>query len=282
MYIFRQILSDMRKLFVFTAFLAITASVYGLNPVRTYAVKPSDFGMNYTEIRIKTEDNLELNAWMFKASQTSYKIMVLSDDGNGNMADLMEHVSMFLSLGYHVITYDYRGYGTSSDFEIKPAFYFYAQFEKDLNAVIDYLKKDHANIPKIHLFGIGIGGGLSIAVAANRNLGTVVADSPYTTLELAKTRMKEAKGLDVLLPLGFNKVSLEPKYALESKGGQLSGVLLIVGENDPVYTVKDIKELAKVRASITTVFVVKKSNGDNNLSVDKDNYLAQLKDFLGK
>ena len=104
-------------------FLFVYVQLHALNPVRTYSVNPSDFGMNYQEIKIPSEEGIMLNAWYFPSSKTSYKIMVLSDDGNGNMADLMEQVSVFLSLGYHVLAYDYRGYGASSDFEIKPKFY---------------------------------------------------------------------------------------------------------------------------------------------------------------
>jgi hypothetical protein len=269
----------MRSLFI-GLFLFFSFSVIALNPSRQYSVKPTDFGMKYNEIKIPTSDGLTLNAWYFPSSQTSYKVMVLSDDGNGNMADLMEQVGIFLSLGYNVLTYDYRGYGASSDFEIKPNFYIYAQFLKDLNAVVDYLKKEKTNLPKIHLYGIGIGAGLSIAVAANRNLGTVIADSPYTTFDLAKQRIKEANGQDVLLPLGYNKNECEPKYALETKGGQLSSVFFIVGDNDPVYTVKDIKELEKIRSSISSVYIVKNSTGGNNLSVNKEKYMEEIKKFL--
>ena len=175
----------------------LVVQAIALNPVRTYSVNPSDYGMKYEEIKIKSTDGIMLNAWYFPSSQTSYKIIILSDDGNGNMADLMEQVSVFLSLGYHVLAYDYRGFGASSDFEIKPKFYIYAQFEKDLNSVVDYVKKERTSIPKIHLYGVGIGAGLSIAVGANRNLGTVIADSPYTTFELAKTRIKEVKNEEV-------------------------------------------------------------------------------------
>ncbi len=272
----------MKRIFIlFFAIVLFQATfVNALNPVKKYAVSPSDFGMKFEEIKIKTEDGMLLNAWYFPSSQTSYKIMVLSDDGNGNMADLMEQVSVFLSLGYHVLTYDYRGFGTSSDFEIKPNFYIYSQFQKDLNAVVDYLKKEKSSIPKIHLYGVGIGAGLSVAVGANRNLGTIIADSPYTTFELAKTRLKEVKNIDVFVPLGYNKVECEPKYALESKGAQLSGVLYIVGDKDLVYTPKDIKELIKIRSSISSIYAVKNSNGDNNLSIDKEKYLAEIKSFL--
>lgn len=272
----------MKNIFLlFIAFnLLLISNLNALNPVRTYAVKPTDFGMKYEEIKIKSEDGIMLNAWYFPSSQISYKIMVLSDDGSGNMSDLMEQISIFLSLGYHVLAYDYRGYGASSDFEVKPNFYIYSQFQKDLYAVVDYLKKEKTSIPKINLYGIGIGAGLSIAVGTNRNIGFIIADSPYSTFELAKTRLKEAKNLDVLVPLGYNKTECEPKYSLEGKNAKISSILCIVGDKDLVYTPKDIKELMKIHAGVSVIYTVKNSNGDNNISVDKEKYLDEIRNFL--
>lgn len=271
----------MRNYLLTFSLIAITTLVsMAIEPVRTYSSKPSDYGMNYTEIRIPVNDGAELNGWMFKATKTSYKVMVLSDDGKGNMADLLEHVSMFLSLGYHVVTYDYRGFGTSSDFELKNEFYMYAQFEKDLSAVIDYLKKNHPSIPRIHLFGTGMGAGLSIAVACTRDLPYVIADSPYQTLDQIQAKIKEVQGVDVKIPLGFDKSLIEPKYALPKKANYMAGLMLVVGDKDLVYTVKDIKEIQKMGPKNTQLYVVKNSNGENNYKVDKDKYLELLKEFL--
>lgn len=267
--------------YLFISFMLIVQPfVHAIEPVRTYSSKPSDYGMNYEEVKIHVSDGADLNAWMFKATKTSYKIMVLSDDGNGNMADLIEHVSMFLSLGYHVITYDYRGFGTSSNFELKNEFYMYAQFEKDLNAVIDYLKKNYPSIPRIHLFGTGMGAGLSISVACNRDLSYVIADSPFQTLDQIHAKIKEVKGVDVKIPLGYDKTLIEPKYSLPKKGNYLGGLILIVGEKDLIYTVKDIKEIQKLGPKNTQLYIVKGSNGENNYKTDKDKYLEILTEFL--
>ena len=267
--------------FLFVSLICLTQTfAFAIEPVKTYSAKPSDYGMNYSEIKIPVSDGAELNAWMFKASKTSYKIMVLSDDGKGNMADLLEHVSMFLSLGYHVLTYDYRGFGASSDFELKNEFYMYAQFEKDLNAVVDYIKKNHSSIPRIHFFGVGMGAGLAISVACNRDIPYVIADSPYITLDQIQAKIKEVNGVEMKIPLGFDKSLIEPKYALPKKGNYLGGLMLIVGDKDLIYTVKDIKELQKMGPKNTLLNVVKNSNGENNYKIDKDKYLELLKEFL--
>jgi len=265
------------------ALLLLVTTIYlcsGLNPSKEYSVSPADYGMDYKEIKIPTEDGLELHAWMFSASKTSYKIMVLSDDGDGNMADLLELVGQFLSLGYHVLTYDYRGYGKSSDFEINKKFYIYSQFETDLNSVVDYLKKNHANIPKIHLYGQGIGASLSICVAANRKISKVIADSPYDTFEGIKQAIKEAKDVDLLFPIGYNKIKMEPVYALEAKGGTVGGILFIAGDEDEIYSPKYIKELVKVRKDISSLYLVKGASCANTFSSDKEKYFAEIKEFL--
>lgn len=265
------------------AMLFVFCTIYicaGLNPSKEYSVTPDDYGMDYKEIKIPGEDGLELHAWMFNASKTSYKIMVLSDDGEGNMADLLELVGQFLSLGYHVLTYDYRGYGQSSDFKINKKFYIYTQFETDLNSVIDYLKKNHANIPKIHLYGQGIGASLSICVGANRKIAKIIADSPYGTFEEIKQRIKEAKDVDLLFPIGYNKIKMEPVYALETKGGTIGGILYIVGDKDDIYTPKYIKEIVKVRSNISSTYVVKGATCANTFSTNKDKYFAEIREFL--
>jgi len=173
---------------------------------------------------------------LFKSNEpTSSKVMVISDDGNGNMADLIEIASNFLSLGYSVITYDYRGYGKSSDFNINKTFYIYAQFEKDVDAVLNHVKKNYARFRSIHMYGVGIGAGLSLSVGANHSeVSKIIADSPYLDFESIKAKIKEKTGEEVKLPLGYNKTLLEPKYAFEAKGAGITGILLIAGEKEEI------------------------------------------------
>ena len=252
---------------------------YALDPQKTYSSNPGDFGMTYEEVTYKTDDNIQIYGWLYKPSVASTKIMIMSDDGDGNMADLIEIASNFVSLGYYVLTYDYRGYGKSGDFKINNNFYLYAQFEKDLSASLDYVKKFQPKCKTVHLYGKGIGAGLSLSVGANRiEVSKIIGDSPYSTLDAIKKRIKEKNGTDVLLPLGFNKYVIEPQYALESKGAALNGILLIAGEKDEIVSPKDIKELGKLRA--TKTYVAKGVKSAETFTVDKAKYFEEIKDFL--
>ncbi|MCX7696184.1 MAG: alpha/beta hydrolase [Bacteroidales bacterium] len=257
-------------------------ALFSLNPVREYATTPADYGLKFEEVSIKTSDNYVLYGWLYKPNQEVYKLIILSDDGDGNMADLIELASYFVSLGYNVLTYDYRGYGKSQDFEIKPDFYIYAQFEKDLNAAIDYVKKYHSRNRTIHLYGKGIGAGLSLAVGAMRcsEISRIIADSPYSTLDDVQKAIKQVTGKEVKLPLGYDKNMLEPYFALQSKGASLSGILLIYGKEDPIYNETMMKKIAKTRPSLVQMEGIKKSTYENTFSINKEEYYNLIKKFL--
>lgn len=271
----------MKKTMLVVLFALLCVSSFALNPSRKYAAKPGDFGLNYEEVSIETEDNLTLKGWLYKPAETSYKMIILSDDGDGNMADLIEIASNFVSLGFYVLTYDYRGYGESADFTINNNFYIYAQFEKDLQGAINWVRKYQSKMKIIDLYGVGIGGGLSIAVGTSRTeLHQVIADSPYSTLEDMKKRIKEKRNIDVLLPLGFNKYLMEPYYALESKGTNLYSVMFICGEYDDLATPDDMKNLVKVQKNRSTLYIVKGVAGRETFTKDKNAYFEEIRNFL--
>ena len=182
----------MKKLVGTIAAIAVCLSSFNaiaLNPSKTYKVTPDKFGMTYKEEKIKTSDGAILNAWMFELKSKTTNWVVISGSGDGNMADNLEIINSFMSAGYNVAAYDYRGYGTSSDFKIDADLYIYPQFIVDLNSVLDYLRKSRA-ITKFSLYGINIGAGLSIGVGANRiETQKVIADGPWVGLEVMKKKI---------------------------------------------------------------------------------------------
>lgn len=271
----------MKKTLLVALFALLISSSFAINPSRNYAAKPSDFGLNYEEVNIETEDNLTLKGWLYKPAETSYKMIILSDDGDGNMADLIEIASNFVSLGFYVLTYDYRGFGESADFTMNNNFYIYAQFEKDLQGAINYTRKYQSKMKITDLYGIGIGGALSIAVGTSRpEIHQVIADSPYSTLEDMKKRIKEKRNIDVLLPLGFNKYLLEPYYALEKNGTAIYSVMFICGEIDDLVTPDDMKNLVKVQKNRSSLFIVKGVTSKETFTKDKNAYFEEIRTFL--
>lgn len=258
--------------------LMITSSIpsLALNPIKEYKVTPDKFGMQYKQEEVKTSDGAILNAWFFENTKKSINWVVISGSGEGNMADHLEIVNSFLSAGYNVATYDYRGFGASSEFKIDPDLFIYPQFITDLNAILDHLRKSRA-ITKFDLFGLNIGAGLSIGVGANRpETKKIIADGPWTSLEGMKAKIKSKTGKEINMPFGYDKTH-EPLYAFEKPKGPMKNLMIIISAQDPIVGPSDVK----VIKGVNEVYVVKNSptNADN-FSTDKNAYFEKISKFL--
>lgn len=272
----------MKKTFWLLIFGAFSVQLFSLNPRRGYDFTPADFGMTYEEVSIKTSDDLKLTGWLLTPLSKSKKCMIFSHSGEGNMQDFIESAASFVSLGYNVLMYDYRGYGTSDEFNISSKFYIYSQFALDVTAAIDWVRKYKA-VFSIDMYGAGIGAGLSVAIAANRDeVNYVIGDGTYASFERVQNAWKAANdGEKILMPLGYDKVYMEPLFALESKGNHLEGILLIISDNDKIVTTEDADLLRQLRKKQTTIYQVPSTGNDMNFETDKDTYFNEVKDFLG-
>ena len=266
----------MKKITCLLLLAAVAISVSALNPSREYKVKPDKYGMVYKEEKISTKDGASLNAWFFELDKKTTNWIVISGSGDGNMADNIELAGQFLSIGWNVAMYDYRGYGSSSDFNIDPDTYIYPQFLTDFNAVLDYLRKTRA-VTKFDLYGQNIGAGLSIGVGANRpETRKVIADGPWTGLEQMKKKMKEKKGKDVIIPFGFDK-TYEPVYAFDKARPQLKGILAFVSNQDELIRQEDMK---LIKGISSTQVVANSPSNAKNFETDKNAYFERVKKFL--
>jgi len=257
----------------------------GLNPVKEYEMTPKDVDLNYEEVTIPTDDGAQLKGWYYPAisKKASYKIVIISDDGEGNMADQIEIASKFLTLGFHVLSFDYRGYGESSEFAVKKKFFIHTQFEKDLRGAVKFVRETYSTLTKISLYGQGIGAGLSICVGANDpKIRFVIADSPYTYFD-ETSKMMASAGEDKMFPMAYDKIGMEPKYCLESQTDMdkyKTKILYICGGKDPVFNAKLMKGLQKLRPARTTIYTVKTATRANTFSSDKEAYYEALKNFV--
>ena len=83
-----------------------------------------------------------------------------------------------------------------------------------------------------------------------------------------------------MLPLGFDKKTFEPEYALQSKGANLGGIMFIGGEDDEIVSPKDIKALQKFAKCPTYAYFVKKANRTRTIDADKEKYFQEIEKFL--
>lgn len=235
--------------------------------------------MNYTAHDVTTSDGATLKAWYFPArTSNSTKVVLISHSGKGNMADYLRRVDQFLRIGYNVVTYDYRGFGESSEFEIDDEMYTYPHFIEDTKAMIQFVTENYSKA--FDLYGWGIGAGLSIGVGYHsKHINKIIADTPFTSLsQLSKKGVKVPKS-------GYAKTH-EPLYALDEKPTSskknTKKIKLIIGSNDDLVTMEDLKSLQSKQKKVVnkSIFVVNNPDKKDNFRVDKSSYFKVIKEFL--
>jgi len=233
-----------------------------MKPEREYKARPSDYGIIYREISFETKDNLSIKAWFYPAQDTSgigndivgryipvppelkysarpYFLMdslrrptiVVCMGDAGNMTYLILTAYHLCTRGFNVLTFDWRGFGESSDWPIERDMLSCTEFLADYDAALNYIKnRPEVDSLKIGVFGYSTGAYLSFAAAAKRNdIAAFGGRALMTSFEDL---------LRVIGPLDTSRhFKAPPDYpsALEpiNAAGQINiPVFLIVGEKD--------------------------------------------------
>ncbi|MEW6250125.1 MAG: alpha/beta hydrolase [Planctomycetota bacterium] len=153
-------------------------------PDRRQYDRPGDFGLVHEEVRFRTRDGVELAGWWLPAqSGTSRPPAESAARGivvhfHGNAANISAHVALVEWLpraGYHVLMFDYRGFGDSAGRVTR------AGTIADGHAALDYaLGRPEARELPVFFYGQSLGGAVAIVVAADRpDVRAVVAESTF-------------------------------------------------------------------------------------------------------
>ncbi|MCH8967142.1 MAG: alpha/beta hydrolase [Planctomycetes bacterium] len=218
-------------------------------PTSEYHSIPTDVGLAFEEVMLETADGLSLVAWYVPAVEA--KGSVLFCHGNaGNISDRLHGIRLFHDLGYHVLIFDYRGYGRSggSPGELGT----YADAEAAWRHLVDARQEQPG---RVVIFGRSIGGAVAIELAVRRTPGALIVESTFTRLaDIARihypllpvalllrhhydsqSRVSELKCPklflhgrgDELIPLANGRAlfaaAAEPKEFVETPGGHNTG-----------------------------------------------------------
>lgn len=268
-------------LYTVLAFTLTSNTVFALNPSRTYKQRPEKFNMTYEAVKVKTNDGeAELNAWYFPASKKTSKLVLIAHNGEGNMGNYLLRADKFISDGFNVVMFDYRGFGESSEFEMDNNMYIYPHFQNDVESMIDYCRKSYS--PTFSIYGWGIGAGLSLGIGYNRQeIEHIIADTPFLSMEDLENRFSNWDEPMEVPFAGYEK-RYEPIYSLDNaKTATLTGILIIVGSNDMLYSQNDYTSLSnKQPKTVRKTYVVENPDRKDNFLVDKDAYMNAIVDLL--
>lgn len=153
-------------------------------PSTTLEATPRDWGLDYRDLAIHTEDGIRLHGWFIPAATTGARRVLLFFHGNaGNIAHRGASVAIFHRLGLDILLLDYRGYGRSEGAPSEAGLY------RDSRAAWRWLTLDQGIAPAhIVLFGRSLGGIVAAHLAAEVQPGGLILESTFSSArDLADT-----------------------------------------------------------------------------------------------
>lgn len=138
-------------------------------------LRPEELRLAYEPVRFSTRDGLTLAGWFFPAEATPRGTVV---HFHGNAANISNHLPLVEWLprrGFHLLMFDYRGYGESEGRVTR------AGTILDGHAALDYaLRRTETRGLPLFVYGQSLGGAVAVVVAAERpEVRAVVAETTF-------------------------------------------------------------------------------------------------------
>jgi fermentation-respiration switch protein FrsA (DUF1100 family) len=155
------------------AFLAQRRLMYFPDPTR---VPPQSFALVGVEERLlKTPDGATLVAWYGPAAQGRPTLLYFHGNA-GSLASRSERVRKYLARGIGVFILSYRGYSGSTGRPSERA------NVADAKLAYEALTAEGLAPEEIIVYGESLGSGVAVQLAAERPVGGVILDAPYTSI----------------------------------------------------------------------------------------------------
>ncbi len=144
------------------------------------------------EVYFPSLDGTRLNGWYIPAEE-NHPTIVFAHGNGGNLAFYQPVIQAFVSHGYGVFTFDYRGYGKSEGTPSEEGVY------EDFEAASQYVTS-HYKIPIQQQIAVGdsLGGAVVIQAATHHPYRAVVTISTFTDIPEVAHHLRQMKHLGLL------------------------------------------------------------------------------------
>ena len=156
-------------------------SRYVYYPGKTIDDTPDSVGLGFEHMRVKTRDGETITGWFVPAGkggvdfEKALSVVVCHGNG-GDVGDRVDQVKRFHEMGFNVLIFDYRGYGTSTGKPSEQGTY------SDALAAWNYLNTERKIEPKrIVVFGQSLGGAVGSWLAEQVEPGALILESTLTS-----------------------------------------------------------------------------------------------------
>lgn len=266
-----------------------TKSFWGMTQVALIGLKQEKLvgtvpDSAYSTIKLKTKNNLTLDAWLIKVPNARGTIVLFHGIGSEKSANLSQS-NTFNQFGYSTLLVDFRAHGQS---EGNTCTIGYREAE-DVKLAYDYLKNNGEK--HIILYGISMGAATVTKAVADYNLtpDKIILEMPFASLPATVEGKMRMAGLPAepfggLLTFwggtlnGFWAFNMKPKEFVKNFK---CPVLLQWGRKDKGVTGEEINELYKNIPGQKKLVIYENSGHENLCENEPDKWEETVADFLG-
>ena len=231
---------------------------------------PADVGLRATEdVRFSTADGITLHGWFVRSDRSPARATILVFNGNaGNRAYRAALAQALQTLGFHVLLFDYRGFGENAGTPTEEG------LKADARAAREYvLRRADVDAARLVYFGESLGTGVAVALAAEHSPSALILRSPFTSMTDVGRRHYP------LLPVSL---LLRDRYAsIEAIGRVSCPVLVIAGDRDGIIPVEQSRRLYEaVPGSAKSLLIVPGADHNDEALVAGREMIAAIDQFM--
>jgi uncharacterized protein len=205
-------------------------------PSRPLVISPEQLGLDYADIYFHSADGTKLHGWFFPAKTQTVKGTFIQFHGNAqNISTHFRSLVWVIEHGYHLFTFDYRGFGRSEG-RVSLS----GSLDDVLAAIVQARRLASSEAgKKLILYGQSLGGALVLYTIGTMNdrhdIAVVIADSAFSSYQ-GLAREKLASQWPSFLFQPFTYVLVSDRYAPQHVLAEISPVPLLVihGDRDEI------------------------------------------------
>lgn len=145
-------------------------------PIKELRDAPGNWGLDYENVSLKTQDNsAQLHGW-FIPSKGATKTLLFFHGNAGNISHRGDSIKIFHDAGVNVFIVDYRGYGSSTGVPSEEGVY------DDARSAWQYLTSTRLiDASNIIIFGRSLGGVVATQLASEVTAAGLIVESVFSS-----------------------------------------------------------------------------------------------------
>jgi len=239
-------------------------------PTKTGPLVPDQYGYQFEEVTFPSRDEVKLHGWFLPAHDIPHDeakgTVVFSHGNTGAIGYHLGFCTWLVKAGYHVLIYDYRGFGKSEGKVDR------AGMVADVQAAFQYVSsRDEVDATKLFSFGHSLGGAKSIASIGETSvpgLRGVISFAGFSSYKKMAERMTGKAGAQIVTS----------DYAPREYVAKIAPVPLLIvhGEADRVVPFEQAKELFERAEEPKTFFAIKDGTHSGALWHNEKEYIIKV------